>query len=96
MAPSDGLSIGPPLSLRPVPVGDKKPKVIADFIARVNAEPGGFRAVNSEELRAELRQREERGHNGITLESEESSDEEEGDGSKDINAIRLEVLKNIE
>ncbi|OAA37779.1 RNA polymerase II mediator complex component SRB4 [Beauveria brongniartii RCEF 3172] len=45
---------GPPLSMRPFPVADKSPKSLADFIARVNALPGGFRSVTETSLEEEL------------------------------------------
>ncbi|TQV92097.1 hypothetical protein V2A60_004397 [Cordyceps javanica] len=45
---------GPPLSMRPFPVADKSPKNLADFIARVNALPGGFRAVTEAGLEGEI------------------------------------------
>lgn len=50
---------GPPLSLRPFPVADQKPKNLAEFIARVNAQPGGFRSITEEKLREELRNSED-------------------------------------
>ncbi|KAK2673340.1 Mediator complex, subunit Med17 [Fusarium oxysporum f. sp. vasinfectum] len=47
-----------PLSIRPSPVADRKPQNIAEFIARANAQPGGFRAINEAKLREELAQEE--------------------------------------
>ena len=46
----------PPLALRPLPLpqSERKPTNIADFIARVNADKGGFRYVTEESLRKEL------------------------------------------
>lgn len=41
-------------ALPPLPVGDRKPKSIADFIARVNAERGGFRNVTQDSLDKEI------------------------------------------
>lgn len=44
-----------PLSLRPWPTGDKRPKNLADFIARVkSAGPEGFRGISEDELRKEV------------------------------------------
>jgi hypothetical protein len=97
MAVTDDVNGGPPLSLRPVPIADKKPKNISDFIARVNAQPGGFRSLNADQLRADIQARRDRGEAEDDADLD-SSDEEEGedDGPKDLNLIRMEVLKNIE
>ena len=43
-----------PLSLRPFPVADKKPKTISDFIGRINTQSGGFRDVTEAKLRDEI------------------------------------------
>lgn len=44
-----------PLSLRPWPTGDKRPKSLAEFIARVkSAGPEGFRGISEDELRKEV------------------------------------------
>lgn len=53
MTPADD----PPLSLRPQPVDDKKPKNLAEFIVRVNARPDGFRALSEKKLREEIGKR---------------------------------------
>lgn len=41
-------------ALPPLPVGDRRPKTIADFIARVNTERGGFRNVTLDSLQKEI------------------------------------------
>lgn len=41
-------------ALSPLPVGDRRPKTIAEFIARVNAERGGFRNVTQDSLQKEI------------------------------------------
>ncbi|KAF4976215.1 hypothetical protein FZEAL_7078 [Fusarium zealandicum] len=103
MAPGDD---GQPLSLRPHPVADRKPKNIAEFIARVNAEPGGFRALSETQLRDEAVARE--ATNGETQDkdvdvdmaetgNDEDEDEEgEQDAARDPQEVRLEVLRNID
>lgn len=48
-------------ALSPLPVGDRRPKTIAEFIARVNAERGGFRNVTQDSLQKEI----EDGANGL-------------------------------
>lgn len=51
-----GSTSGSPFALRPLPLpqSDRKPTNLADFIARVNADKGGFRNVTEESLRKEL------------------------------------------
>ncbi|KAH6605181.1 rna polymerase ii mediator complex component srb4 [Trichoderma cornu-damae] len=87
---------GPPLSLRPFPVADQKPKNLAEFIARVNAQPGGFRSVTEAKLLEELRNSEDAGgvvdHDGDVSEDAGENDVTE----KDPNVARMEVLKNID
>lgn len=97
MAPGDD---GPPLSLRPHPVADRKPKNLAEFIGRVNAQPGGFRAVSEDKLREEIRTREANNANGEAADEDvdmsEGGDEEDEDVARDPHEARMEVLKNIE
>jgi mediator of RNA polymerase II transcription subunit 17 len=87
---------GPPLSLRPFPVGDQKPKNLAEFIARVNAQPGGFRSVTEDKLREELKNSE---YADAAAEHDEDMSEAGGENEvaeKDPNVARMEVVKNIE
>lgn len=46
----------PPSSfaLRPLPLGDRRPQNLSEFILRVNAERGGFRNVTEESMREEM------------------------------------------
>lgn len=53
-------------ALRPLPVGDRRPQNLSEFIQRVNAERGGFRNVTEERIREEV----ETGANGV-VESKE-------------------------
>lgn len=41
-------------ALPPLPVGDRRPKSIAEFIARVNNERDGFRNVTQDSLQKEI------------------------------------------
>lgn len=87
-----------PFSLRPWPIGDKKPKTLGEFIARVNAEKGGFRNVTEEKLREQIAAEEE-GRAEIERPSSSSSSEEEetdADKTKNILEAREEVLRNLE
>ncbi|KAI1635983.1 subunit 17 of mediator complex-domain-containing protein [Biscogniauxia mediterranea] len=86
-----------PFSLRPWPTGDKKPKNLGEFIARVNTERSGFRNVTEAKLRDEIKAQEE-GHMDLDEADGSSDDEEEteADKSKTVVAAREEFLKNIE
>lgn len=86
-----------PFSLRPWPIGDKKPKNLGEFIARVNAERGGFRNVTEAQLREEIAAQ-ENGHVEVERSSDEEEEEEESDADKGKNVMeaREEVLKNLE
>lgn len=44
----------PSFALRPLPCGDRRPKNLAEFIQRVNAERDGFLNITEESLRKEL------------------------------------------
>ncbi|KAG5942798.1 hypothetical protein E4U60_007127 [Claviceps pazoutovae] len=88
----------PPLSLRPFPVADRAPKNLAEFISRVNAQPGGFRDLTEEKLRDEIRSRD-----GLGLAPDSDPEDvdmsdagNEEDQAKDPSLARNEVLKNIE
>ncbi|CEI60722.1 unnamed protein product [Fusarium venenatum] len=90
-----------PLSLRPPPVADRKPRNIAEFIARVNAQPGGFRALSEAKLREEIAQ--ENATNGDSQEkdvdmdeADEDDDEEDQDATRDPQEVRMEMFKNLD
>ncbi|KAI1662891.1 subunit 17 of mediator complex-domain-containing protein [Daldinia decipiens] len=82
-----------PFSLRPWPIGDKKPKNLGEFISRINVQSGGFRNVTEAKLREEIAAQQ---HGRV--EAEGSSDEEEDEDVelKSVTAAREEFLKNIE
>ncbi|KAM6523833.1 RNA polymerase II mediator complex subunit [Fusarium solani] len=93
-----------PLSLRPNPVADRRPKNIADFIARVNAQPGGFRALSEDKLREEIAARD--AANGDAAEDkdvhmaetgqDEDDEDEDQEAERDPQEVRMEVLRNID
>lgn len=88
---------GPPLSLRPFPVADKAPKNLAEFIARVNTQSGGFRDVTEEKLQDDIKSREIVNGGDSDQEDVDMSDGGNDDELvKDPAAARLEVMKNIE
>lgn len=96
MAPGDST----PLSLRPFPVADKQPKNIADFITRINAQPGGFRSVTESQLSEEaLRQAHDiqlPDHGDVDMSDGDEEGEDDDAAAQDPNQARMEVLKNIE
>ena len=91
---------GPPLSLRPFPVADKEPKNLADFIARVNALPGGFRSVTEDKLQDEIQSQNGRATgtqpDDVDMSDAEDGQDDEAAAARDPNMARMEVLKNIE
>ncbi|KAI1379973.1 subunit 17 of mediator complex-domain-containing protein, partial [Hypoxylon crocopeplum] len=86
-----------PFSLRPWPIGDKKPKNLGEFIARINIERGGFRNVTEAQLREEIAAQ-ENGHAEVEGSSDSEDEEEEADTdkSKNVMVARDEFLRNIE
>ncbi|UNI13795.1 RNA polymerase II mediator complex subunit [Purpureocillium takamizusanense] len=95
MATKDGP---PPLSLRPFPVADRQPSNLADFIARVNARPGGFRSLTEAKLREQIKVEENPDHDAEQedVDMSDVADDEDAPASRDPNIARMEVLKNID
>ncbi|RFN49138.1 calcium channel yvc1 [Fusarium flagelliforme] len=90
-----------PLSVRPPPVADRKPRNIADFIARVNAQPGGFRAISEAKLREEIAQENAAGgdsqHKDVDMaEADEDDNYDDHDATRDPQEVRMEMFKNLE
>ncbi len=87
-----------PFALRPWPTGDKKPQNLAEFIARVNAQPGGFRDLNEAQLRREVQAKQQGTvEDDVDGSDEEDDDDEAEDGkAKTAIAAREEFLRNIE
>ncbi|KXJ93694.1 subunit 17 of mediator complex-domain-containing protein [Microdochium bolleyi] len=90
-----------PFSLRPWPTGDKKPKNLGEFVARVNAEPGGFRSVTEDKLREDIRALEETDPASPSSDDENDDDEadetkDDDDNTKDAIAARDEFFRNCD
>lgn len=88
-----------PFSLRPWPTGDKKAKTLAEFIARVNSTPNGFRNLTEESVRQEMAAGED--GRGAEATDDMSVDSEGNEGSatatiEDIRAARDELIRNSE
>lgn len=86
-----------PFTLQPRSVEQRGPQSISEFIQRVNAEPGGFRALNSAEISREIEARKNNVNRDEDLDmgvapSEAESDEAE---TKDVIAAREELLRTI-
>ncbi|KAI1816149.1 subunit 17 of mediator complex-domain-containing protein [Poronia punctata] len=89
-----------PFSLRPWPVGGKEPKTIAEFVARVNTLPGGFRELDEEKLRRKVRakQRGEADYDVMDGSSDEDDEEDDSEEGKEKTAMdaREEFLRNLD
>ncbi|KAI1747452.1 subunit 17 of mediator complex-domain-containing protein [Xylaria castorea] len=88
-----------PFSLRPWPTGDKKPQNLAEFISRVNAQPGGFRDLNEVHLRREIQEKQQESleDDGMdTSEGEDDDDEVEEARGKTALVAREEFLKKVD
>ncbi|KAI0204157.1 subunit 17 of mediator complex-domain-containing protein [Astrocystis sublimbata] len=85
-----------PFSLRPWPIGDKKPKNLTEFITRVNAEPGGFRTLNEADLRREIQERQEKLENGDddSMDIDAIDDDDDNDDGEDIDDEVEEISGN--
>lgn len=94
-----------PFSLQPRSAPQQGPQSIAEFIERLNAQPGGFRAVNSAELRRELEAsdhdddggNDDNGAGENDVEMTGGASEADGDipETKDPMVARDEVLRSI-
>ncbi|KAJ1336110.1 mediator of RNA polymerase II transcription subunit 17 [Microdochium nivale] len=89
-----------PFSLRPWPTGDKKPKNLGEFVARVHAEPGGFRSVSEDQLRDDIK-----AQDGADLSSPSSAEDNDDqddeaaqndDDTKDAIAAREEFFRSCD
>ncbi len=93
---------GPSLSLRPFPIADEKPKSLADFISRINGQPGGFRELSEDKLCQELALKNSVDpHQDVDMSDDDDHEDDgataEGTGTtQDLMQSRVEVLQNIE
>lgn len=89
-----------PFSLRPWPHGDRKPKSLGEFIARVNSERGGFRTVTEESLRKEIEAQENGADETNGADEMDLDSDEEADSAvvkiEDIVEAKSEVMRNAE
>ncbi|OIW30559.1 hypothetical protein CONLIGDRAFT_283804 [Coniochaeta ligniaria NRRL 30616] len=92
-----------PFSIRPIKApGDRKPKTLAEFIARINAtHPGGFRALNEADVKKHIKEKGQK-QNGesdsvdVHMDDGAGSEEEaDTEAVMDLGAARNEVLRNI-
>ncbi|KAK3298549.1 subunit 17 of mediator complex-domain-containing protein [Chaetomium fimeti] len=86
-----------PFSLQPRSAPQQGPRSINEFIQRLNAEPGGFRAVNSAEVRQEIEasQNETDGDNDVDMTGEASEAGSDITEIKSIATARDEILRAI-
>ena len=87
------------LALRAWPTADKKPKNLAEFVARMNVERGGFRNVTEESLRKEIEAQENGVVDGNDVDMASEPDHDSSSKAmtaEDIRAVQEKVLKSIE
>ena len=88
-----------PFTLQPRPAPSRGPQSIAEFIQRVNAEPGGFRALNEGDLKREIeanaRQNDDNRDDDVEMEGAASEAESDVSEAKDVTAAREELLRTI-
>ncbi|KAK4192475.1 subunit 17 of mediator complex-domain-containing protein [Podospora australis] len=87
-----------PFKLQPQPVASRGPQTIEEFIQRVNAEPGGFRALNEADIRKAIEERNnapENDEQDDDVDMEETSDTDDAP-EKDIATVRAELLQSTE
>ena len=85
----------PPLSLLPGPPPTRGPQTVAEFIQRINAEPGGFRSLNEHDLRRRIEASRHKADEDVDMEDAEEPDESAAK-TKEIIAARQELLRNID
>ncbi|KAK4042473.1 subunit 17 of mediator complex-domain-containing protein [Parachaetomium inaequale] len=89
-----------PFSLHPRSAPRQGPQSIAEFIERANAQPGGFRGLNSADLRREIEasQNEVDGDDGdddVDMAGDASDAGSDSPETKDVTAAREEILRAI-
>src|ERR1044071_4910375 len=86
-----------PFKLQPQPAPSRGPQTIAEFIQRVNAEPGGFRALNEADIRKAIEERNTQPDNqDDDVEMEDTSDSDDTPDTKDIATVRTELLQSTD
>lgn len=88
-----------PFSLRPWPIGERKPKNIYEFITRVSNANGGFRnAPTEDELREQIQAQAQAGSSeDVDMEGSSMSEEEtETEKSKNVWAAKQEAYSHLE
>ncbi|KAM0333499.1 hypothetical protein ACHAQA_002162 [Verticillium albo-atrum] len=81
-------------SLRPQPIGSRKPKNLGEFIGRIQAERG-FRNVSEASLREEIQAKKDGEGKDDDVEMA-TTDDEDADEVKDINTVKGEIMRNID
>ncbi|KAK3693602.1 subunit 17 of mediator complex-domain-containing protein [Podospora appendiculata] len=86
-----------PLTLQPRPPRNRGPQTVAEFIQRINAEPGGFRRLNEADLQVPeaVTARSDGTGDDHDVEMADIADPDNAPKSKDIVAARHELLGNI-
>lgn len=86
--------MAPPLALRPPPPPDRGPKNIAEFIRRMNAEPGGFRALDEDDIRRRIAAQKNKADADAEMEDADEADDEPSK-TAELVAARDDLMRNI-
>ncbi|KAM0280625.1 hypothetical protein ACHAQH_003932 [Verticillium albo-atrum] len=84
----------PYTSLRPPPIGSRKPKSLGEFIGRIQAERG-FRNVTEASLREEILAKTDGGaiDDDVPM---STTEDEDAEGVKDIHTVKGEIMRSID
>ncbi|KAK5663172.1 hypothetical protein OQA88_6589 [Cercophora sp. LCS_1] len=84
-----------PLSLQPPPAPNRGPQTVADFIQRVNAEPGGFRGLDQDELRRQIEASRHNAEDDVEMLDAEEDTDAPAAKTKELVAAREDLMRNI-
>ncbi|GAB1311651.1 RNA polymerase II mediator complex subunit [Madurella fahalii] len=87
-----------PFSLQPRPSLDRGPQNVSEFIRRVNADPGGFRGLDSADLRRQIDARHndpDREDDDVDMAGAASEADSDATETKDVVAARDDILRAI-
>ncbi|KAK0633099.1 subunit 17 of mediator complex-domain-containing protein [Immersiella caudata] len=84
-----------PLALQPAPPPSRGPQTVAEFIQRVNAEPGGFRALNQDDLRKQIEARRNKGETDDVEMVDAEDDDDEPSKANELLTAREELMRTI-
>ncbi|KAK3372018.1 subunit 17 of mediator complex-domain-containing protein [Podospora didyma] len=87
----------PYLTLQGRPPPSRGPQNLADFIRRVNAEPGGFRALDEDDVKRQIEAQKFKPEDDVEMEDNVEADKpDKTDKAKDLMAAREELFRTID